>query len=143
MSPSGSFRAVITVLVAAASLAATVAPLPSSAATVTIDDKGSCSSWNWDPTTRTLRCGTGGGTAPNCAAISGPTSGTVGTPITLTANCPGATSFTWTGGSCAGTTTSSCSAASGAPGNVFYMVTGSSTNGTGAPAGYTVNWSTQ
>lgn len=121
------------------------APVPAQAAAITIDDKGACSSWSWDSAARTLSCGagSGGGTPVACAAISGPTAGTVGSPITLTANCPGAASYLWSGGNCAGVTTQSCGAVASSAGNVFYTV--SASTGSGGPygslAGYTVSWS--
>jgi hypothetical protein len=71
-------------------------------------------------------------TAPVCTLSASPAAITAGASTTLTAVCTGATSHTWTGGSCAGKTTATCTDNPTATTN--YTVTGSNAGGTGAAA---------
>jgi hypothetical protein len=65
---------------------------------------------------------------PSCT-IQGPSAGSVGTPITLTAQCsPAATSWTWTGCS---SSTSQCQSTATSAGILQYQVQGSNANGPG------------
>jgi hypothetical protein len=95
-------------------------------ATITLTDSN-CSGFALGGTApnQTLTCVVS--SAPLCT-VSGPSSGTNGTPITLSASCsPFATSWTWTGGNCAGVTISTCAAAELSPVTRQYTVAG--TNG--------------
>jgi len=80
--------------------------------------------------------------APTGCTIQGPTTGTINTPITLTAQCAtGApTSWAWTGGNCQGVATQSCSANSASATPVTYNVTPSNGIGAGNTASSTVTW---
>jgi hypothetical protein len=81
--------------------------------------------------------------APTGCTISGPTTGTINVPITLTAQCAtgSATAWSWTGGNCAGLTTQSCSANSSAIGTITYGVTPSNAVGAGNTPTKAVVWS--
>ena len=95
------------------------------------------------PPNQTLTCITGSGIPTNCT-INGPTTGTWGTAITLTSSCTGggaATSWVWTGGTCAGVTTQSCSAIESVATSRTYTVTASNGSGAGNLATTTVTWS--
>src|SRR5262249_34914970 len=115
--------------------------IPASAATVTFTDTN-CDSFSFDPATSVLTCVV---SKPPACSVSGPTAGTLGTPITLTANCsPAATSWVWTGGNLASCTSSTCQDTESVAGNVNYTVTGSNANGGGSQSQpYTVTWSAQ
>ena len=74
---------------------------------------------------------------PTCVLTATPALITVGDSSTLAASCsPAATSFEWTGGSCAGTNTAICTVTPSA--TTTYSVTGSNANGTGNTARTTV-----
>ena len=81
--------------------------------------------------------------APSGCTISGPTTGTINTPITLTATCAtgSANAWLWTGGNCAGLTTQSCSATSSTIGVVTYTVTPRNNVGAGNTPSTNVSWS--
>jgi hypothetical protein len=100
-----------------------------------------CASPTFNTQTLTLTCG-GGGSGPPVCSISGSPNGTTGIVDTLTANCsPAATSWSWTGGSCAGQTGQTCAANEASTGAVQYTVTGSNASGTGsASSQFTVTW---
>jgi hypothetical protein len=60
-----------------------------------------------------------------------------GSNVALTASCPTSTTFTWTGGNCAGVTTNTCQATEAtAVGNVNYTVTGNNS----AADSHSINW---
>ncbi|MBK6999481.1 MAG: DUF1566 domain-containing protein [Rhodoferax sp.] len=76
-------------------------------------------------------------TAPVCTVSANPASITVGSSSTLTASCsPTATSYTWTGGTCAGTTGATCTVTPTA--TTTYTVAGTNAGGTGTAASATV-----
>jgi hypothetical protein len=81
--------------------------------------------------------------APSGCTISGPTSGTINIPITLTATCATGSpnAWSWTGGNCAGQTTQSCAANSASVGQVTYTVTPRNNIGAGNTPSSTVTWS--
>ncbi|MBK6999730.1 MAG: DUF1566 domain-containing protein [Rhodoferax sp.] len=88
-------------------------------------------------TVRLVRSGQSSGTVPVCTLSANPASITTGGSSTLTANCsPAASSYTWTGGTCTGTTGASCSVSPTA--TMSYSVAGTNTVGTGAPASATI-----
>jgi len=100
-----------------------------------------CSSFSLsgDAPNQTLVCVAGG--APNCT-VNGPANAVIGSPITLTANCA-ATSWLWSGGSCQGRTTQSCTATESSAGTVNYTVRGTNASGTGPVSpSYPVSWGT-
>ncbi len=75
--------------------------------------------------------------APACTLSADPSAITVGSSATLTASCdPAATSYTWTGGTCAGTTGTTCTATPTT--TTTYTVAGSNAGGTSAAASATV-----
>jgi hypothetical protein len=74
--------------------------------------------------------------APVCNLSISPSTITAGASSTLTASCPGATSYTWTGGSCAGTTAATCTVAPSV--STTYTVAGVNSGGTGPIVGATV-----
>ncbi len=74
---------------------------------------------------------------PVCTLTASPLVIAAGSAATLTASCnPGVTTYTWTGGSCAGTTGASCTVTPTI--TTSYSVTGTNTNGTSAAASATV-----
>ena len=76
-------------------------------------------------------------TAPVCTLSTSPSSFTVGGSSTLTASCsPAATSYTWTGGTCAGSTGATCTVTPTS--TTTYSVTGTNAGGTGTAASATV-----
>ncbi len=77
-------------------------------------------------------------TRPVCTLSAAPASITAGGSATLTASCsPAATSYSWTGGTCAGNTTASCSVTPAA--TTSYGVTGSNSFGSGNSASASVS----
>lgn len=75
---------------------------------------------------------------PVCTVNASPASIAAGSASTLTASCtPSATSYTWTGGTCAGKTTSQCVATPSV--NTSYSVAGVNAAGSGVAASATVN----
>jgi hypothetical protein len=74
--------------------------------------------------------------APVCTLSASPSSIPAGASSELTASCAGATSYTWTGGSCAGTTAATCKVTPSA--TTIYSVAGSNAGGKGNPASATV-----
>src|SRR5436190_4888267 len=100
------------------------------AGSVTIDAGGACTGFTWDGSKLTCLVTT------DCV-ISGPTTGTPGSNITLTASCPTSTTITWLGGSCVGQTGSSCTANEAGNGPVTYTATGNNS----AADTHTVTWS--
>ncbi len=131
-------------MLAAAMLAAPMSASAQTGATVTFNNPN-CTGYalTGTPPNQTLTCITGSGVPTGCT-ITGPTSGTWGTPITLTSSCTGggaATQWAWTGGTCAGVTTQSCSAVETSVASRTYTVTASNASGTGTPvAQTTVAW---
>ena len=104
------------------------------------------------PGARTLTCVVSG---PPVCTVNGPSAGSVGTAITLTASCSPAANaggYVWTGdASCAASTSSTCQAnlavCASPPCNVNYTVTGTNGPGPGLGTGPTspahqVAWST-
>jgi hypothetical protein len=74
---------------------------------------------------------------PICTLAAAPASIRRGRSSTLTASCsPAATNYAWTGGSCAGTSASTCNVAPVA--STSYSVTGSNLSGTSNPASATL-----
>jgi YD repeat-containing protein len=68
--------------------------------------------------------------APICSVTASPTSVYTGGSSTLLASCPGAASYSWTGGTCAGLTGTSCTVTPGS--TTSYTVVGSNAGGTGS-----------
>ena len=113
-------------------------------ATITLTDSN-CDDFTLggSPGARTLTCVVS--SAPTCT-VNGPGAGSIGTQITLTANCsPVATGWSWTGGNCAGVNTQSCQDSGSGYTNgqqVNYKVTGSNNNGSGPQStALAVTWS--
>lgn len=111
------------------------------AATITISDQN-CDSFTLTGTApnQSLTCVVS--SAPACT-VTGPTTGQTGSPITLIASCsPAATSWVWTGGTCASSVTSTCQDTQNVTGVVHYTVKGSNAIGTGnvSPT-FDVTWS--
>jgi hypothetical protein len=94
------------------------------------------------PPNQSLNCLTGSGPPTGCS-ISGPTSASINSTITLTAVCSGggaATGWSWSGGNCGGLTTQSCQATQSVA-NPALTYTVVSSNASGGPsASKTVNW---
>jgi len=114
-------------LVRIAALAAGVAlGAPATAATITLD-MPLCNSFSVQGTT--LTCETG--TVPTCQ-IAGPTSGTLGSAVSLTATCTNGpiTGWAWTG--CTVPSGNTCTLNPGAAGTFPVTVAGTSATGTGA-----------
>jgi hypothetical protein len=115
---------------------------PAHAGTVTLNDTN-CDSFSLSGTApnQTLNCIVSN--APSGCTISGPTSGTINTSITLTATCATGSpnAWTWTGGNCQGATTQSCSANASSVGPVTYSVTPRNNVGAGNSPSTTVTWS--
>ncbi len=101
---------------------AAFATTPVMAASITLNDSN-CDSFSLTGTApnQTLTCVVSN--APSGCSITGPSTGSVGTPITLTAVCASGSpnAWAWSGGSCAGMTTQSC-AANDPLGQVGYSV---------------------
>ncbi|MBK6999480.1 MAG: peptidoglycan DD-metalloendopeptidase family protein [Rhodoferax sp.] len=75
--------------------------------------------------------------APVCTLSANPSSITAGSSATLTASCtPAATSYIWTGGTCAGTTGTTCTTTPTA--TTTYSVAGTNAGGTNQAASATV-----
>ncbi len=137
-----SIRTLLAVAAGALALATTVPVFAQ--ATITITGSG-CTAWqlSGSPPSQTLTCITGAAsTAKPACLVQGPSTGTVGAAIGLVARCtPEATSFSWTGGSCAGKSGMTCAANEALTGNVTYTVTGTNANGAGpASPNFVVNW---
>lgn len=87
------------------------------------------------------------GTTPGACTIngsSGPSlTGTVGTPVTLTASCPDATGYVWTSinGSCASSAAQACAASATAAGTATYTVKGTNGALVGPGTNASVQWS--
>ena len=74
---------------------------------------------------------------PNCTLTASSASISAGSSSTLTASCtPAATSYVWTGGTCAGKTTSTCTVTPAS--TTTYTVAGTNSAGTGTAASATV-----
>jgi hypothetical protein len=114
---------------------------PVHAANITLNDSN-CDSFALSGTApnQSLTCVVSN--APSGCTISGPTSGTVNTPITLTATCATGSpnAWAWTGGNCNGQTTQSCAANSASVGQVAYSVSARNNIGAGNTANTTVDW---
>lgn len=108
-------------------------------ASITLSDSN-CSDFalGGTPGNRTLTCLV---SSPPVCTVTGPTTGTINNPITLTASCsPASTSWAWTGGGC--TTGQICTDTQTVTGTVNYRVTGTNGAGTGPQsAAYPVVWS--
>lgn len=105
------------------------------AASVTIDAGAACVGFTWNGTT--LSC-----TVDTACVVSGPSTGTPGQDVVLTASCPTSTTITWsgTGTPCNSTTSNTCTTNKAtAVGNVTYIATG---NNSAASPAKTVNWTT-
>lgn len=103
------------------------------AASVTIDAGAACVGFTWNGTT--LSC-----TVDTACTVSGPSTGTPGQDVVLTASCPTSTTITWsgTGTPCNSTTSNTCTTNKAtAVGNQTYIATG---NQSAASAPKTVNW---
>ncbi len=80
-------------------------------------------------------------TAPSCTLTSSPAIVTTGSSTTLTAQCnPAAINYIWTGGTCAGTTSSTCTVMPSSTTN--YTVQGVNSGGKSSVASATVSVST-
>ena len=127
---------------ASAAMVLAFAASPLHAANIILNDSN-CDSFALSGTApnQTLSCIVSN--APSGCTISGPTSGTINIPITLTATCATGSpnAWTWTGGNCAGQTTQSCAANSASVGQVPYSVTPRNNIGSGNTANTTVTWS--
>ena len=79
---------------------------------------------------------------PVCTIGGGNTTAQINTDVTLSANClPSATSFLWSGGSCAGKTAPTCKANEGTAGAVVtYGVVGTNSIGSSTGVSTTVTW---
>jgi hypothetical protein len=74
---------------------------------------------------------------PNCTLGASPATIPIGSSSTLTPNCsPAADTYTWTGGTCVGTTGSTCTVTPTS--TTTYSVTGTNAGGTGTAANATV-----
>ena len=126
---------------ASAAMVLAFAASPVHAANITLNDSN-CDSFALSGTApnQTLSCIVSN--APSGCTISGPTSGTINIPITLTATCATGSpnAWTWTGGNCAGQTTQSCAANSASVAQVPYSVTARNNIGSGNTANTTVDW---
>jgi len=102
------------------------------AASVTIDAGAACVGFTWNGST--LSC-----TVDTACVVSGPSTGTPGQDVVLTASCPTSTTINWTGtGTCVSTTSNTCTAnEASAVGNRTYIATG---NQSAASPAKTVNW---
>jgi hypothetical protein len=111
------------------------------AGSITLSDPN-CDSFNvvGPPGNQTLTCVV---SSPPVCTVQGPSAGSIGTAIPLTAQCsPAATSWIWTGGSCANNTAQTCLANESASGNVSYTVQGSNAIAAGGVSNpLTVSWS--
>ncbi len=131
----------VSALLASVAMALAFVSAPVHAASVTLS-VAPCDSFTLTgtPPNQTLNCVVS--SAPSGCSIQGPTSGTVGTPITLTTVCaqgvPNA--WAWTGGHCQGVTTQSCTGTEGSVGNVTYNVVASNAFGPAPTASTTVSW---
>jgi hypothetical protein len=96
-----------------------------SAATLTVDIPA-CASYTLSG--NTITCNTGSPGAPSCS-ISGASTGTVGTPVTLNGTCGTDTALAWTGCAPSG---SSCSVSSSQAGPVVVSLNGGSAGTSGA-----------
>jgi hypothetical protein len=127
---------------ASAAMVLSFAASPVHAANITLSDSN-CDSFalSGNAPNQTLSCIVSN--APSGCTISGPTTGTLGTPITLTATCATGSpnAWTWTGGNCAGQTTQSCAAVESSAGQIPYSVTPRNNIGAGNTANTTVTWS--
>lgn len=138
-------RSLILKTSAALSCAAMVfafAASPANAASITLNDS-SCDSFSLAGTApnQTLTCVVSN--APSGCTISGPTTGAINVPVTLTAQCSTGSpnAWSWTGGNCAGVTTQSCAANSASVGAVTYTVTPRNNIGAGNTPSTNVTWS--
>jgi len=113
--------------------------VPAQAATFTFSDSN-CDSFSYNAATSTLSCVVSN--PPTCT-VTGSQSAQVNTQLTLTASCsPAATSYVWTGGSCATSISSQCQDTQTSTGDVAYTVKGSNANGPGPTSPqFVVNWS--
>ncbi|MDP4028816.1 MAG: choice-of-anchor D domain-containing protein [Gallionella sp.] len=76
-------------------------------------------------------------TPPSCTLVAAPSSIVAGSSTTLMASCdPAATSYTWTGGTCSGNITYTCTVSPTA--TTTYYVRGTNSAGTGNTASYAV-----
>lgn len=102
------------------------------AASVTIDAGSACVGFTWNGST--LSC-----TVDTACVVSGPSTGTPGQDVVLTASCPTSTTITWSGtGTCSPGTGNTCTANEvSAVGNKTYIATG---NQSAASPAKTVNW---
>lgn len=81
------------------------------------------------------------GVPPSCTLTAAPASISQGGSSVLTANCsPAASSYAWTGGTCAGTTGVTCTVTPAT--TTTYAVSGTNSFGSGGPASATVTVST-
>ena len=100
------------------------------------------------PPTQTVACvssggggGGGGGGVPTCAPTATPPSPAINAQSTLSANCSNTpTSYLWSGGTCAGTTTATCNVSKARATTITYSVTATNASGTSAPAQISVTW---
>jgi hypothetical protein len=111
------------------------------AGSITLSDPN-CDSFTvgGSPGAQTLTCVV---SSPPTCTVSGPGAGSIGTPVTLTAQCsPAATSWAWIGGNCDGVTTQICQASSAGAGVVGYRVQGTNAIAQGgiSPT-FNVTWS--
>jgi hypothetical protein len=124
-------------------LAALTVSALATAASVTYTNP-SCSSFvvSGTPPTQTVTC-VGAAGVPTCAPTANPASPQVGQSTTISANCtngPLANGYVWTGGTCAGTTGSTCTVVKSRVVAVTYSVSARNVSGTGTAAQITVSW---
>jgi len=105
----------------------------------------SCTSFtiSGTPPTQTITCVSsgGGGGVPTCAPTASPPAPAINAQSTLSANCSNTpTSYLWTGGTCGGTTASTCNVAKSRAVTITYSVTATNAAGTSAPAQISVTW---
>jgi len=94
------------------------------------------------PPAQTLICVNGGsGGVPVCAPTANPASPAVGQQTTISANCSNQPNgYVWTGGSCVGTTSPTCTVAKGRVISITYTVSASNAAGAGPAASITLSW---
>jgi hypothetical protein len=94
------------------------------------------------PPNQTLTCVSGGG-VPVCTPTANPSAPANGQSMTISANCsnqPFPNGYIWTGGSCAGRTTSTCTVSKGKTGTIIFSVKATNGAGAGVPGQLSVTW---
>ena len=118
---------------------------PPPEASLTFTDP-TCSSFalTGTPPAQTLSCvGGGTGGVPVCAPTANPPSPAVGQQTTISANCsnqPNSNGYVWTGGTCVGTASPTCTVAKGRVVSITYAVSARNAAGAGPAASITISW---